>query len=384
MFDRVKDAGWLKDKEVVFTGRLASLSRADASSLVESLGGRAGRAVTHRTDFLVVGQASLPITSKGALTRRLRMARAIQKDGIPCILAEQDFIERLDLADQSPGVHRRYTMAQLCRLLRIPRSRLRRWVHSGLIHPVDTLHGLEFFSFQQVTAVKTLWELVRAGVPARRIRRSLELLKGWLPATAEPLTQLGILERDGVLLFRLQEGHLAEPTGQLHFDFDDNEDPPIMVEHACVARTAEDLWEQGLEFERAGDFQHAAVAYREALAISGPQAALCFNLGNALQAVGQIEEAAEQFRLAVDLDPTFAEAWNNLGNIFSQLKQCTSAEMAYERALQLLPNYADAHYNLADLLEQQGRSAPARTHWRAYLTIEPVGPWADHARRHCL
>ena len=53
---------------------------------------------------------------------------------------------------------------------------------------------------------------------------------------------------------------------------------------------------------------------------------------------------------------------------------------AFERALKVHPNYAEAHYNLADTLEDAGRFAQARSHWQAYLRLEPSGLWAKYAR----
>ncbi|MGD9962992.1 MAG: NAD-dependent DNA ligase LigA [Thermoplasmata archaeon] len=48
--------GPLSGKTFLFTGEMRSMARADASALVESLGGRVGSSVTKATDFVVVGQ----------------------------------------------------------------------------------------------------------------------------------------------------------------------------------------------------------------------------------------------------------------------------------------------------------------------------------------
>jgi hypothetical protein len=64
----------------------------------------------------------------------------------------------------------------------------------------------------QRTWAKTLCELAQAGVRPEQIRRNLEQLQRWLPVE-QPLAQLVLLEQDGQLLVRLEDGQLAEPTG---------------------------------------------------------------------------------------------------------------------------------------------------------------------------
>jgi Tetratricopeptide repeat/MerR HTH family regulatory protein/BRCA1 C Terminus (BRCT) domain len=373
------DANWLMGKGVAFTGRLAALTRAEAVALIQAYGGRYISAVNIETHFLIVGQEGLPLTKQGTLTPKLRKARALLADGSLTILTEEEFLDRLDLAGRSGGVHRRYTSAQLCRLLRIPRPRLDNWLRHELIQPVETLHGLSFFDFQQVTSVRTLWDLTRAGVTSGRIRKSLEQLRRWLGDVEQPLAQLALIERDGRLMLRLEEGQLADTKGQLQFDFAADPPPIVVVESASA--TAEEWWERGCDAEEAGRLQEAAAAYRQALLAGRPTPQLCFNLGNVLFALDQKGQALERFRQAVELDCTFAEAWNNLGNTLIELDKGDEAVAAFLQALKLNPHYADAHYNLADTLEDLGRLPEARPHWQTYLRLEPAGSWANYARR---
>jgi len=44
------------------------------------------------------------------------------------------------------------------------------------------------------------------------------------------------------------------------------------------------------------------------------------------------------------------------------------------------PSYADAHYNLALAWERQGHKRRALRHWLMYVKLDPVGPWAHHAK----
>jgi DNA ligase (NAD+) len=70
----------LQGKTFVFTGGLKSLSRSEAESKVESLGGRASSTVSKMTDFVVAGE------DPGS---KLEKAKSI---GVK-VLTEEDFLE---------------------------------------------------------------------------------------------------------------------------------------------------------------------------------------------------------------------------------------------------------------------------------------------------
>lgn len=372
---------WLQGKQVSFTGRLATMTRAEAVDLVHSFGGEFSKSVTKDTHCIIVGQEGWPLRIDGGLTRKLEKARKLKQAGCDIdIVPEEDWLERLGLDERSQGVHRLYTAAQLGRLLRVPRDRIRAWMRAGLIRPAETFQGVCYFDFQQVTGLKTLCDLSRLGVRAEAVRKSLEQLTGWLPGIDRPLEQLALIERDGHLLVRLEEGQLAEPTGQLQFDFQE-EEPAEPVSFEVNGQADVDWRAEADEHAAAGRLAEAAHAYRQTLLHNGPDAETCFYLGNILYELGEKQAARERFWQAVELDGSFAEAWNNLGNVLAELEQVDEALQAYRQALAAEPFYADAHYNLADTLDQHGRCAQARAHWQAYLAQESGGGWADHARK---
>jgi tetratricopeptide (TPR) repeat protein len=183
----------------------------------------------------------------------------------------------------------------------------------------------------------------------------------------------------GELLVRLDNGRLAEPSGQLVFDFEAADSPPPQVLSTEPA-TADQWFELGRGHEPAGRLIEAARAYRQALVVGGPDAQTCFNLANVLYRLGDKEGARERLYLAVAWQPD-AAAWNNLGAVLEELGQCDEAYAAYLQALALDPGHADAHYNLADLLDKLGTPGEAAGHWRAYLQQDADSPWGRHARR---
>ena len=368
----------LRGREVAFTGRLASMTRGEAADLVVAHGGQFAVSPTRHTAFLVVGQEGWPLQEDGRLTRKLLKARDLEKIGAPItVLKEEVFLGLLGLEGRQEDIHRVYTTGQVSRILGLPGSTVRAWVRAKLIEPVRTVHRLSYFDFRQMAGAKAICELIRAGIPTERIRRSLEALRGLRLGAEEPLLQLALIEEDGRLLARLRDGLLLEPGGQLCFDFS----PPAAESLPMDAGplTAADWFDRALEHEEAGRLSEADRAYAAASAAGGSGPELPFNHGNVLYGLGRKEDACVKFRQALGLDSTYAEAWNNLGNSLADLERHDEAVGAYERALAVEPGYADAHFNLAETLYQMGLAADAAPHWRAYLKQDARSAWAKQA-----
>lgn len=380
--------GLLAGKTVAATGTLASMTHAELAELVAECGGGFIALPNRHTSILVIGQEGWPLQEDGRQTVCLRRARRLRAVGYALeLVTEEDFLGRLGLTDRQAMVHRRCTIAQLARLLRVPGRRLRAWIRVGLVEPVEIVHRLAYFDFREVASARNLCELTASGVTPQRIRDSLEQLHGWLPGVSTPLNQLTVLQENGRLLVRLDDDKLAEPSGQLQFDFlaepegryvAEPEDRYRVVPMSTI--TADEWFDRAIAHEDRGENQEAVFAYREAIRLEPGDATLHFNLGNALFTLGRPDEAGEAFRQAVDIDPAYVEAWNNLGNVLADQQRPDEAARAYERAIQLLPTYADAHYNLGELLSRQGRQEEARQHWRIYLQSEPAGQLSDQLR----
>src|SRR5262245_28722646 len=100
------------------------MTRPEAAALVRAHGGLFVANVTKDTSLLVVGQEGWPLGDKGQPAERLERAKRLQAAGRPLvILTEEEFFTRLGLEGASAGVHRTFTLAQLGRLLKIPRDR---------------------------------------------------------------------------------------------------------------------------------------------------------------------------------------------------------------------------------------------------------------------
>lgn len=395
--------GWpeppeLRGGEVVIAGHLASLSRAEAFERIEAAGGRLTEQPSERTVWIVVPGHGLPLGDDGALPRALEDARARIEAGQRIDwLGEEDFLERLGLAEPGSSTRRLYTTSQLARILDVPARRLAAWVRAGLIRPARTTRRLAYFEFREVSEARTLARLAARGVTVRRIRASLEALSRWWPGAEASLARLGALEENGHLFVRTPDGDLAEPSGQLRLAFPEGAAPerasPDREDAEPEAASADDalpsagvlesseLWfQRALRLEQAERLEEAARAYARALDPRRPRPEIAFNLGNTLYALERFEDAGSAFALAIELDPEYVEAWNNLGNTLSRLGKHGEARERLARALELEPHYADAHFNLAETLAASGDLTAARTHWRAYLALDPDSAWAAEVR----
>jgi tetratricopeptide (TPR) repeat protein len=373
--------GWLKGKRVALAGRLASMTRAEAAQLISAHGGVYAKTVTRAPTVVVVGREGWPLAKDGRPTRKLRKALALVKQGYDVeILPEEELLAKL----HCPGgrLQRHFTLRELTHMLGVPAPRLNVWLRAGLIEPAATVDGIRYFDFRQVAGAKSLCDLVRSGVTAARLRQSLHRLRKWLGDIEHPLSQLTTLEHSRRLVVRLASGQLADPGGQLLFEFAGwpQEPTPASLPWVAQVRGAEEWFELGCKAEDRGDFVQAAAAYRQALLAGGPSAESCYNLANVLSALGQYSQAGERYRQVLELDPNFWEAWNNLGTVLTYEGHDEEAIEAYRQALRLHPRYADAHYNMADTLDDLGRRDEAREHWQACLQLEPHGPGAPYAR----
>jgi tetratricopeptide (TPR) repeat protein len=381
MMDRTTDRK-LAGRQVAFTGRLALMSRNRAIDLVERHGGSVAPAVNRQTSFLVVGREGWPLKPDGRLTRKLEQARRLQRARLGLeIVPEERFFAMLEGEAPDGHVQRLYTIAELAQLLGTSRSQIEAWQRNGLIAATAHREGIPHFSFAQVAGAHSLRAFLDAGIPRRRLLRSIRQLQCWLSdevAVGDLLP--GLLSDGNRFLFRQESGRLVEMSGQRLFDFSEESAASTATVSWSLGSRDDDLFQQAVLLEREGRLEEAAGRYRQVLLAEGPDADVCFNLANVLHAMGEIQAAIERFHEAVTLDPRHADAWNNLGNLLAERNRLDEACHAYRQAVSIDPEYADAHYGLADSLEQVGRPDEARTHWRAYLEYESVGPWADYAR----
>jgi tetratricopeptide (TPR) repeat protein len=176
-------------------------------------------------------------------------------------------------------------------------------------------------------------------------------------------------------------------TQQLAFDFDTSPERQMRVVGLGAnspARQAAELQERFLRAvqleESPATISQAMEIYQAILAIRPDHAPALINLGTIHYNLRKYELAEQHYRKATIADPEYALAFFDLGNVLDEMQRLTEATAAYQKAVSLVPQYADAHYNLALAYERQGQRRRALRHWLAYVRLDPVGPWAKHAK----
>ena len=354
------------------------MSRAEAARVVALTGGELTERVSRDTSLVIVGSRGPQLQRNGQPPIQLARARRLIQAGLPLqIWPEDEWLRSVGLADDASAVCQRLTATQLAETLRISRSKLDRWIASGLVRPAESNAGILLFEFQQVAAVRTLAELLQAGVSVAKVRRAIRSMATWLTTAQQPLLELSLHEGVKRLVVRTADGRLAEPSGQLLLEFDPDKTLPLVAFGSSESEA--DAFRRAVQCEEDRP-REAIVIYRELIAKRGPHATLAFNLGNALYAADDPQGAISEYQLATELDPQHAGAWNNLANVLAEMDRPEEAVVSYRRALTLDPRFADARFNLAQTLVEIGRPDEAVLHWRAYLAADGESIWADYAR----
>jgi tetratricopeptide (TPR) repeat protein len=396
MSDSEESPRRLDGDRIVLVGKLASMSKRDATQLIREHGGSVVERNSGDATWIVIGEAELPILDLSDAEQWLDAeTREAADEGRVRVATETQLWQHLGLVDADHDVHRLYTPAMLAELLDVDISTIRRWHRRGLIKPARMVRKLPYFDFQEVATARRIAELLAAGIKVGALVRKLEEIARYLPDVERPLAQLSIIVEGKEILLRQGDG-LIEPGGQLRFDFGAAEDAQQEVEAADqpaapmsisteqihaerLAQSPDEICRLAAELEDEGQLTTAAEMYRAALAVGGPRAETCFQLAEVLYRDGDVAGARERYYMTIELDEDYVEARANLGCVLVESGQVDLAVAAFEGALTYHEDYADVHYHLARALDQLGRESEADEHWRRFLDLAPDSPWADQA-----
>ena len=270
----------------------------------------------------------------------------------------------------------RYSRQDVLRILHLRARQLTAWEQAGLI-PAN-----ENYSFEDLAQLRTLRTLRATRITAKSIRESVEAMRK-AAGMGNPLIEASAVGHGSRLAFR-HSGALVEPlTQQLAFDFDAAPERPLCIVGAAHGYRADvqEMFQRAVQLEEdPATLPEAAEMYRRILALRPGYAAAAINLGTIHYNLREFAMAEQLYRRATEADPEYALAFFDLGNVLDELKCLSDAIAAYQRAIALVPQYADAHYNLALAYERQGHRRRALSHWLTYVRLDPVGPWANHAK----
>lgn len=261
--------------------------------------------------------------------------------------------------------------------MRISSRQLQGWEKAGLI-AVSADYG-----FQDLVQLRKLRDLRAMRISASSIRASVHAMRA-VSGMANPLLEAGVTRRGPRLVFRHSGATMDPIAKQFEFDFEAGSTRLAAVTRGAVSAAQRQNQVNGLFFEAVrceeqGKIAEAAALYEETLGIE-EHAPAAINLGTILYNQQKFLRAEELYRRATVANPEYALAWFDLGNALDELQRLADAMEAYKTAIRLAPGYADAHYNLALACERSNERRRALRHWMAYVKLDPVGPWSNHAR----
>lgn len=274
----------------------------------------------------------------------------------------------------------RYNRADLLRILRLTARQLAAWEKAGLVAAAET------YSFFDLLQIKKVRDLCARKVRPAVIRQSLEAMQKQVAGMENPLLEAGAFSTGHRIAFR-HKGKVVEPiAGQFMFDFSSGQrlvtSTPISSSSAEPAPVdVAELFARGITLEEdPGNQAQAMEMYEQVLEVDPDHAAAHINLGTLHYNRQEYALAEKHYRRAIEVDARYALAYFDLGNVLDETGRVGEAIQTYSTALQLAPTYADAHYNLALAYEKMKEPRKALKHWRAYVKLDTIGPWAVHAR----
>ncbi len=407
----------LEDKWIHFLGKLAGMSRRDATHLVRRHGAKVARSFSANVNLMIIGEASIFseewIDALDETTRE-----AFEEDHLE-IWSETQLWEKLGMVEARKNTHPLYTPAMLAELVGVPVSIIRRWHRRGLIEPTRQVKKLPYFDYHEVATARRLAQMLEAGMSPESIEKKIAAVQRFLPEVQRPLAQLSVMVEGKNILLRQGDG-LIEPGGQRRFDFealeppetelgmaeaeashestletspvvrDPEEDRLAMVPEVFLHRPPEEkafdvasLCEAAWELEEAGHLEASLGTYRTALLAGGPEPSICFQVAELLYRLGDLAGARERYYMTIELDEDYVEARANLGCVLSEIGEWELAVSVFEGALRSHPEYTDVHYHLGKVFQELGKTDRARHHWLQFLEMAPGSPWGDRVRQ-CL
>ena len=273
-----------------------------------------------------------------------------------------------------------YSRQDVLRILRLHPRQLAGWERAGLSAVKES------YSFEDLVRLRRLRDLSASRISSRSIRAGIDAMRR-VSGMTNPLVEAGSIARRGSRLVFRHSGALVDPVAQqLLFDFDPQTSRPLAVVHVHEAAIdkamhVQEMFLQAVQLEEhAATIGQAQQIYLDLLELDSNHAPSCINLGTIYYNQKLYGRAEQLYRRATIADPSYALAFFDLGNVLDELQRLPEAIEAYKRAVALSPSYADAHYNLALTYERCAERRRALPHWLSYVRLDPIGPWATHAR----
>lgn len=266
----------------------------------------------------------------------------------------------------------RYSLRELAKILETTPARIRSLITAGFVTPERGPRRQFVFTFKDLIVLKMAHGLASAQLSARRISRSLKLLRAQLPDKA-PLTGLRIEAVGNEVVVNDGDSQWAADSGQylLGFQVLARDGDVLVLEREASVGQAESWFALGFEAEQ-GNPQQAGDAYESAIKCDPTQAAAYSNLGRLCHEQGRLSDAEDVYRRGLVHCPMDATLLFNFGVLLEDLRKNDEAAHCYQQAVTVDPDFADAHFNLGRLYYALGKQREAVRHFSAYRQLTPV------------
>jgi len=286
-----------------------------------------------------------------------------------------------------------FSTREAARLSNLSQRQIRSYVRRGVVSGGRTLpcpdgrgQGKPLrFNFRELTLLKTVGRLLKAGIHPRRLEQALGMLRHQWPDSQE-LSEVRIEAEANTIVVSDGDTCWEPHSGQTRLLFSRG---PIAVvtqpstssfvrlpassgatqEHETAGPCSARQWfDRGMSFE-SSDPDEAYACYLRALACDPEHVESMINVGRLCSEGGDGQRAAAYFRQAARVDPSHAVAHFNLAVTMHDRGALDDALICYRTALIYDPHFADAHYNLATLLDDMGDHEGAEEHRSAYQQV---------------
>lgn len=343
-----------KDQTVVFTGKLASMSRKQAQQLVREHAGNAPDSLTITTEYLVVGDAGYLCDI--AKSKKINKAEElIAKGSKTQIISEGAFLEMLNLESRYQLGNKFYSLTDILAIYtKLRKDQVRYFQKWGLLKPEVKTNNAQYFQFKDLLIFRRINEYLKQGKKLRSIAQGLS--RELFPSDQ--------------LVIEFQE---EKPEGKV-----------LQLKPATEPeRSADEWYDLGSSCDTDDStYTQAIEAYENALALEPDYFPAAVNLGNLFFAKGENEKAKALYLKAYELAADNHKVLFNLGNLYDELGEYDKALEFFRKAIKEFPLYADAHFNIAVVYEKIGLIYKAKEHWQTYLKIDDAGEWAEIAKEH--
>lgn len=278
-----------------------------------------------------------------------------------------------------------YTTRDVAQILGFSEAQIRSYVRAGFLQPQREGGNRLTFTFPDLAFLRAAKGLEDAGVPARRVRRSLARLREQLPEGGG-LAGVRISAQGDSVVVSDAGGLWNADSGQALIDFDAaagsaaSAEAPTLRMMPRALRTLHPVGRSGGEAESDRLFalatelessapDDAVAAYERVLEVDPDRTDALVNLGLLLHESGDTTGAEARYRRALEVDASDSTAAFNLGVALEDLGRGREALDAYRRAIAIDPESADAHYNASHLCARLGETAAALRHLQQYRKL---------------